>query len=213
MFLAALLALITDPGWVEVDRAVAEVGDQVITASEVRVEAAIQLVRAGRVDAVRMSSLSAELERAALVSLVVRSLLLAEARRLNLRPASEALVDDAVARLASHFANQGDFVRFVERIGLSAPPQPEDSDDASPAFAPGWAAAVSPALRVFLRAELSAERFVELRVIPQRGSSKDPKASAKAALRAFVLRLADRTAIRFPPGRGVDLAKALDGEP
>ncbi|MBI2379078.1 MAG: SurA N-terminal domain-containing protein [Deltaproteobacteria bacterium] len=207
---ASALCLVAEPGWQEIDRAVAEVGDQVITASEVEAEVAVQLVRAGRVELVRSSSITKELRRASLVALVVRSLLLSEARRLKLRPVAESAVDAAVEDLAGRFANQGDFLRFLDRVGLGAPQAADE--DSVPAFAPTWSGGGSSALRSVLRAELSAARFVELRVTPAatRDPSKDARAAAKNALRSFVLRLADRTPIRYAGPWSIDLAAALE---
>lgn len=151
---AGRAAAAPEPSWRRVDHVAAEVGAAVITRSELEAEARLALLRARGADMARTAALSQPLLTSVARAMVQRELLLAEARRLQVREASQEEVRARAAALLGLFESEADALRFFERIGFSLPP-PGEGDRTTP-----------PALADVLRAEIQLERFVELRVRP-----------------------------------------------
>lgn len=139
--------------WRRVDHVVAEVGPAVITRSELEAEARLALLRARGPDVARTAGLSEALLVSVLRGMVQRELLLAEARRLQIREASQDEVRVRARALLATFESEADALRFFERVGFSLPAL-EDAER------------TPPGLLDLLRAEVQLERFVELRVRP-----------------------------------------------
>lgn len=139
--------------WRRVDHVVAEVGPAVITRSELEAEARLALLRARGPDVARTAGLSEALLVSVLRGMVQRELLLAEARRLQIREASQDEVRVRARSLLAAFESEADALRFFERVGFSLPAV--EADERTP-----------PGLLDLLRAEVQLERFVELRVRP-----------------------------------------------
>ncbi len=140
--------------WRRVDHVAAEVGPAVITRSELESEARLALLRGRGADVARTAALSEALLTSVLRAMVQRELLLAEARRLQVREASQDEVRARVTALVALFESEADALRFFERIGFSLAP-PGEGERTSP-----------PGLVDLLRAQVQLERFVELRVRP-----------------------------------------------
>jgi len=150
---AAPPAFAEEQPWRRVDHVVAEVGQAVVTRSELESEARLALLRARGPQVARTVALGEPLLRSVLKSMAQRELLLAEARRLSIREASQEEVDQRVQALFAAFSSRSDALRFFERVGFSVPPELE------PGRAP-------PGLVDQVRAEVQVIRFVELRVRP-----------------------------------------------
>jgi hypothetical protein len=230
--LAVLSSLLgADPGPAEartmrvIDLVVAQVDTAVITLSELIAETRLVMLRTGGADQARSEALSEGLLHAVLRSMVTRELLLAEARRLQLRGIAQAELDHAVEDVRGRFETAGDYYRFLERIGLGS------SD--------GVAAerGTPPALIAILRAELEVQRFVTLRIRPSIAVREvevgrcyeenkellggEPlarvrpmieqtirEARADLALGSLVLQLAKKATLRFAPGFEVEVPSA-----
>lgn len=139
-----------------VDMVVAEVDTTVITLSELIAETRTVLLRQYGPERARAVNLTPELLRAVLRAIVSRELLLAEARRLQLRAVPQSDVAAAAQLIRDKFATHGEYVRFMERVGFTVPPHPRD----------GASVAVPAVLEAMLRAERQVERFIALRIRP-----------------------------------------------
>jgi hypothetical protein len=133
-----------------VDMVVAEVGGTVVTLSELVAETRLVLLRTRGPDVAWSAELSPRLLGAVLRNVVHRNLLLAEVKRLQLRDPDPEDVDRAGVALRRAFATSGDFDRFLERAGFR---------DAG-----SEVRALPPLLVAILKAELLAERFLDVRV-------------------------------------------------
>jgi hypothetical protein len=136
-----------------VDMVVAQVDSTVITLSELLAETRLVLLRTHGPERARTLPLGRDLLRAVLRAMVTRELMLAEARRLQLREVPQGEVEAAVRKIRDRFGSLGDYVRFMERVGFTVP---------SPGSAGGTP--VPPVLEAILRAERLVERFIALRV-------------------------------------------------
>lgn len=133
-----------------VDMVVAEVGTTVVTLSELVAQTRLVLLRTRGPDIAWSADITPPLLSAVLESIVNRELLLAEVKRLQLRDPDPAVLERAATQLAARFATPGDFDRFLERAGFR-----DIGADSSE---------MPPALVAILKAELLAERFLDVRV-------------------------------------------------
>jgi hypothetical protein len=211
-----------------VDQVVAEVGESVITLSELQAETALTLLRTGGralVEAYLSRPTELGLRDAVLRNRVLRELLAGESNRLQLREVPDAEVRAELRKLFDLFGTAGDAQRVLERVGFSVDP------NADPLFA-------SPGLVATVRAELQVERFVELRIQPLirvddaallrcfegrsayfAGRALDEvrpfieaqlrEEQQELALRALLFELLKKTAPRFAPGFEQDIRRAL----
>jgi hypothetical protein len=152
---AQRVVLSDDDGYQLVDMVVAEVDSAVITYSELIAEARLALLARRGLAAARESALSLELLRAVLRSVIARNLLLAEARRLQLRDVSRDEVERSLAELRGPFPSQAAFVDFMAESGFTVTPEIRETDDGAPAE-----------LLSILRSRLLVDRFIELRLRP-----------------------------------------------
>jgi hypothetical protein len=188
-----------------VDMMVAQVDSSVITWSELVAEARLALLRRRGPEAARTAVLNDELLASVLRTMMSRELLLAEARRLQLRDPTDAEVDRALGELESRFEAAGDFKRFLMRIGFSV----KNDKERAPA-----------GLLAIVQAEIKVEAFLAL-VIRQNAAEIGKEAVARcvadhqgaifesdakeilmrqeqtARLRALIAQLEKKAAIRY----------------
>lgn len=138
-----------------VDMVVAQVDGDVITLSELMGEARLALLKSRGPEVARTAALTAELLSAVLRQMVMRALILGDAKRLQLREVPEEKVLERLEAIKARFETPGDYTRFLERAGLASA---KGSDTAGRTLA-----SAPPALVAILRSELMAERFVALR--------------------------------------------------
>ena len=138
-----------------VEMVVARVDTTVITLSELVAETRLVLLRTHGPERARSVELTDDLLRAVLRAMTARELLLAEARRLQLREVPEAEVEAAAREVRRRFATPGDYVRFLERVGFTVPRR---------GLGRGSWVAAPPVLAAILRAERQVERFIALRI-------------------------------------------------
>ncbi len=139
-----------------VEMVVAQVDSTVFTLSELIAETRMVMLRTHGPELARTLPLTRDLLRAVLRAMVSRELLLAEARRLQLREIPRAEVDAAANEIRRRFSTSGDYLRFLERVGFTVPQAALD----------GGAIGVPPVLAAILRAEKQVERFIALRIRP-----------------------------------------------
>jgi hypothetical protein len=97
-----------------VDRSVALVNGQVLTLSELELEARVLLVYAGGVEAAT-AELDAQALRDALDEILSDRVLAAEAEALGAYPLEEGELETAVKRFKGRFQTQADWQRFLDR--------------------------------------------------------------------------------------------------
>lgn len=141
-----------DPGPI-VDRVVARVDDAVITLSELRAETRLLLLDARNPLLALQAELTTPLLTSVLRSMVRRTLLLAELRRLQLRAAPDEDVARMVRRFESRFGNEAELAAFLHTIGLTDP---------DPELDPRLQ--VPRALVERVRQEVEVNRFLDVRV-------------------------------------------------
>lgn len=141
-----------DPGPV-VDRVVARVDDAVITLSELEAETRLVLLDARNPVLALQAELTTPLLTSVLRSMVRRTLLLAELRRLQLRAAPEEDVARMLHRLQARFEGEAPLVAFLHAIGLT---------DRVPELDPRLQAPRALVERV--RQEVEVNRFLDVRV-------------------------------------------------
>ncbi len=133
-----------------VDMVVADVDGAVITYSELLAEANLLLLKTRGPRVARAARLGRRLLSAVLLSMVHRELLLAEVRRLQLRPVDGGEVDRRLVRLRRRFDDEDGWQRFLVEAGFREPGDPS--------------LGVPPVLRARLRTEAQVDRFLEVRV-------------------------------------------------
>lgn len=138
---------------------VAQVDSTVITLSELVAESRMVMLRTHGPQLARTLPLDRDLLRAVLRAMVSRELLLAEARRLQLREIPQSEVAAAARQIRDRFSTSGDYIRFLERVGFTVPRSALD----------GGPIPVPPVLAAILRAEKLVERFIALRIRPAVG--------------------------------------------
>ena len=136
-----------------VDRVVARVDEAVITLSELEAETRLLLLDARNPALALQAELTPSLLASVLRSMVRRTLLLAELRRLQLRAAPEEDVARVVRRFEARFERAADFAAFLHTIGLTDPEPELDPHLAAPR-----------ALVERVRQEVEVNRFLDVRV-------------------------------------------------
>lgn len=137
-----------------VDMVVAEVDKRIVTLSELLAETRLVLLRQAGPAQARTAAIRRPLLMAVLRSIIVRNLLLGEAKRLNLSALPAENTDRVLRSIRGLFANRGEYVRFLEQFGFDIGPEALSS-----ASAP-----IPPLLADIIRSELEVERFVTLRI-------------------------------------------------
>ncbi|MEL7369405.1 MAG: hypothetical protein AAFN74_10865, partial [Myxococcota bacterium] len=133
-----------------VDLVVADVDGAIITYSELLAEANLVLLKTRGIRVARSARLNRDLLRAILSSMVHRELLLAEIRRLQLRPVDGAEVDRRLKRLRDRFSDEAAWRRFLVEAGFVSADAPPESYPAS--------------IRARERAEAQVDQFLKVRV-------------------------------------------------
>lgn len=131
-----------------IDLVVAEVGDEVITLSELIAETGWVLVRTRGPEVALEGGLPRSLLRSVLESMVNRQLLLQELRRLQLEDVEQRAVDAEFDRFARRFASERQAAAFYASFGFEQP-------------APGQP---PPLLARRIRSDLRADRFLAVRL-------------------------------------------------
>ncbi|MEM6370433.1 MAG: hypothetical protein AAF851_19220 [Myxococcota bacterium] len=134
-----------------VDRVVAEVGDEVITLSELIAETGWVLVRTRGPEVALEGGLPRSLLRSVLEAMVNSQLLLHELRRLQLEDVDQGAVDEEFKRFAGRFASEERAAAFYASFGYE---QPE------PGRAP-------PLLERRIRIDLRVDQFIAVRLDPK----------------------------------------------
>ncbi len=206
-----------------VEMVVARVDRTVITLSDLIAATGLHLLRERGPAVAARAHYSSELLHSVLRQLVHRELLLLEVRRLQLRPVPDAQVSAAYRQLRKGFIHPDRFVDFLVGFGFM-----EERLPAPPLSPPENLAAV-------LRADLQAQRFLELRI--ERGLKIDDKELLGCAknlggaqdlvrlrqkmrnyqglvkLLALLKRLADRSQLGFGPSFEIDLFEQIGPQP